>query len=254
MTHVQLVPTHMVRLLELPAAERDRHDLSSLRCVVHAAAPCPPEVKRAFMDWVGPVVHEYYSGSEGVGFCCIGPEEWLAHPGSVGRSLGGAIHVLGPDGEELPPGEEGEVWFETTRTFEYHNDPDATAAAFDERGWSWLGDLGRVDEDGYLYLTDRAGNLIISGGVNISPRESEDVLIGHPAVADVAVVGTPDPEMGERVTAFVQPAPGAVVSGDELVAWCRERLSHYKCPSEVRFVDELPRLPTGKLLKRLLPT
>ncbi|HLU41057.1 MAG TPA: AMP-binding protein [Microthrixaceae bacterium] len=253
-THVQLVPTHMVRLLELPAAERDRHDLSSLRCVVHAAAPCPPEVKRAFMDWVGPVVHEYYSGSEGVGFCCIGPEEWLAHPGSVGRSLGGAIHVLGPDGEELPPGEEGEVWFETTRTFEYHNDPDATAAAFDERGWSWLGDLGRVDEDGYLYLTDRAGNLIISGGVNISPRESEDVLIGHPAVADVAVVGTPDPEMGERVTAFVQPAPGAVVSGDELVAWCRERLSHYKCPSEVRFVDELPRLPTGKLLKRLLST
>ena len=149
-THVQLVPTHMVRLLELPAAERDRHDLSSLRCVVHAAAPCPPEVKRAFMDWVGPVVHEYYSGSEGVGFCCIGPEEWLAHPGSVGRSLGGAIHVLGPDGEELPPGEEGEVWFETTRTFEYHNDPDATAAAFDERGWSWLGDLGRADEDGYL--------------------------------------------------------------------------------------------------------
>lgn len=252
-THVQLVPTHMIRLLKLPDAERSRFDLSSLRMVVHAAAPCPVEVKRAFLDWVGPIVHEYYSGSEGAGFCCIGPEEWLAHPGSVGRSLTGAIHILGPDGEELPPGEEGEVWFETSRTFEYHKDPAKTASAWKrDRGWSWLGDLGHVDDDGYLYLTDRASNTIISGGVNIYPREVEDVLVVHPDVDDAAVLGTPHPEMGEQVTAFVQLAPGATVSADELVAWCRDRLSHFKCPREVRVVDALPRLPTGKLLKRLL--
>lgn len=251
-THVQLVPTHMIRLLELPEAQRRAVDLSSLQVVVHAAAPCPVEVKRAFMDWVGPIVHEYYSGSEGVGFCKIGPEEWLAHPGSVGRSLSGAIHVLGDDGEELPPGTEGEVWFETPRTFEYHKDPDKTASVWNDRGWSWLGDIGRVDEDGYLYLTDRASHMIISGGVNIYPREAEDVLVLHPAVADVAVLGTPDPQMGEQVTAFVQLAAGQSASEDELIAWCRDRLSHFKCPRQVRFVDELPRLPTGKLLKRRL--
>lgn len=251
-THVQLVPTHMIRLLDLPEAERSRFDLSSLEVVVHAAAPCPVEVKRAFLDWVGPIVHEYYSGSEGVGFCRIGPEEWLEHPGSVGRSLSGAIHIVDDDGEELPVGEEGEVWFETNRTFEYHKDPDKTASVWNEQGWSWLGDVGRVDEDGYLYLTDRASHMIISGGVNIYPREAEDVLVGHAAVADVAVLGTPDPEMGEQVTAFVQLAEGATATEGELVSWCRERLSHYKCPREVRFVDELPRLPTGKLLKRRL--
>ncbi len=251
-THVQLVPTHMVRLLKLPAADRERFDLSSLQMVVHAAAPCPVEVKRAFIEWVGPIVHEYYSGSEGIGFAKIGPEEWLAHPGSVGRSMSGAVHVLGPDGAELPVGEEGELWFETQRRFEYHKDPDKTAGVWNEHGWSWLGDVGRVDEGGYLYLTDRAGHMIISGGVNIYPRETEDLLIGHPAVADVAVLGVPDPEMGERVCAFVQLAPGATCSADELIAWSRDRLSHYKCPTEVRFLDELPRLPTGKLLKRLL--
>lgn len=252
-THLQLVPTHMIRLLDLPEAERARFDLSSLRMVVHAAAPCPVEVKRAFIEWVGPIVHEYYSGTEGSGFCRIGPEEWLAHPGSVGRSISGAIHIVGPDGEELPVGTEGEVWFETNRRFEYHKDAEKTAGAWNEHGWSWLGDLGRVDDEGYLYLTDRAGNLIISGGVNISPRETEDVLIGHPAVADVAVVGTPHPEMGEQVTAYVQLAPGTTATSDELVVWCRDRLTHFKCPREVRFVEELPRLPTGKLLKRLLP-
>jgi long-chain acyl-CoA synthetase len=251
-THVQLVPTHMIRLLELPEAERRQFDLSSLRWVIHAAAPCPVEVKRRFLDWVGPIVHEFYSGSEGAGFCYIGPQEWLAHPGSVGRSMTGAIHILGPDGDELAVGEEGEVWFETNRHFEYHKDPDKTRSVWDDRGWSWLGDVGRVDADGYLYLTDRASHMIISGGVNIYPREAEDVLIGHPAVADVAVLGTPDAEMGERVTAFVQCAPGVAVDPDELIEWCRARLSHFKCPRDVRFVDELPRLPTGKLLKRRL--
>jgi acyl-CoA synthetase (AMP-forming)/AMP-acid ligase II len=257
-THVQLVPTHMIRLLELPEADRARFDLSSLQRVIHAAAPCPVDVKRRFMDWVGPIVHEFYSGSEGAGFCYIGPEEWLAHPGSVGRSMTGAIHILDAEGEELPVGEEGEVWFETNRPFEYHKDPEKTRSVWDDRGWSWLGDVGRVDADGYLYLTDRASHMIISGGVNIYPREAEDVLVGHPAVADVAIMGVPDPEMGERVCAFIQLAEDPVgitadgAGADELISWCRERLSHFKCPREVRFVDELPRLPTGKLLKRLL--
>ncbi len=226
--------------------------MDGVQVVVHAAAPCPVEVKQACLDWLGPIVHEFYSGSEGAGFCYIGPEEWLAHPGSVGKSMTGAIHILDDDGEELPVGEEGEVWFETSRTFEYHRDPEKTKQVWDPRGWSWLGDVGRVDDDGYLYLTDRASNMIISGGVNIYPREIEDVLVMHPAVADVAVIGTPDPDMGERVTAFVQLAPGAAAGDDELIAWCRDRLSHFKCPRSVRFVDELPRLPTGKLLKRLL--
>jgi len=251
-THVQLVPTHMIRLLKLTDEERSRYDLSSLQMVVHAAAPCPVEVKQACLEWLGPIVHEFYSGSEGAGFCYIGPEDWLAHPGSVGKSMTGAIHIKGDDGEELPVGEEGEVWFETNRTFEYHRDPEKTKTVWDPRGWSWLGDVGRVDEDGYLYLTDRASNMIISGGVNIYPREIEDVLVMHPTVADVAVIGTPHPDMGEQVTAFVQLADGASVSADELIAYCREHLSHFKCPREVRFVDDLPRLPTGKLLKRLL--
>ncbi len=253
-THMQLVPTHMIRLLKLPEAERARFDLSSLQMVVHAAAPCPVEVKQAFLDWLGPIVHEFYSGSEGAGFTYIGPEDWLAHPGSVGKSMTGTIHIVGEDGEELPVGEEGEVWFETNRTFEYHRDPEKTKSAWDPRGWAWLGDVGKVDEEGYLYLTDRASNMIISGGVNIYPREIEDVLVVHPAIDDVAVLGTPDPEMGEQVTAFVQLADGAQVDTDELIEWCRARLSHFKCPRAVRFVDELPRLPTGKLLKRLLLT
>ncbi|MDQ6697364.1 MAG: AMP-binding protein [Actinomycetota bacterium] len=253
-THVQLVPTHMIRLLKLPEAQRHGFDLSSLEMVVHAAAPCPVEIKAAFIDWLGPIVHEFYSGSEGAGFCYIGPEDWLAHRGSVGRSMTGAIHVLDEHREELPVGEEGEVWFETNRSFEYHRDPEKTKTAWDPRGWSWLGDVGRVDDDGYLYLTDRASNLIISGGVNIYPREVEDALVVHPAVADVAVLGTPDQEMGEHVTAFVLLSEGSGASGGELIDWCRARLSHFKCPTEVRFVDDLPRLPTGKLLKRRLLT
>jgi long-chain acyl-CoA synthetase len=255
-THMQVVPTHLVRLMKLPAEVRDAADVSSLRTVVHAAAPCPPEVKRAAIDWLGPIVHEFYSGSEGSGFCAIGPEEWLEHPGSVGRSLMGAVHIVDDEGRELPTGEEGQVWFESATTFEYHGDPEKTASVWNDKGWSTLGDIGRVDDDGYLYLTDRAGNMIISGGVNIYPREIEDVLITHPAVADVAVVGRPDDDMGERVVAYVQaadPGPADARLPDELISWCRERLTHFKCPREIRFVDELPRLPTGKLLKRLLP-
>jgi acyl-CoA synthetase (AMP-forming)/AMP-acid ligase II len=257
-THVQFVPTHLVRLTKLPEEVRSRYDLSSLRYVVHAAAPCPPEVKRAAIEWLGPLVHEYYSGSEGVGFCAIGPEEWLAHPGSVGRSLLGPVHIVGPDGDEVPVGDEGEVWFETPVRFEYHGDPAKTAAAFDAHGWSTLGDVGRVDGDGYLYLTDRVSNMIITGGVNVYPREVEDVLVVHPAVADVAVIGVPDPDMGEAVRAVVQRAevtggaPGDELAA-ELIALCRDRIAHFKCPTSVVFVDDLPRLPSGKLVKRMLP-
>ncbi|MCU1352731.1 MAG: AMP-dependent synthetase and ligase, partial [Acidimicrobiales bacterium] len=257
-THLQVVPTHLIRLLKLPAAVRARYDLSSLRMVVHAAAPCPVAAKRDAMDWLGPIIHEYYAGSEGNGFCAIGPEEWLARPGSVGRSLLGAVHIVGPDGGELPVGEEGEVWFESPRRFAYHGDPTKTASVWNEAGWSTIGDIGRLDDDGYLYLTDRASNMIISGGVNIYPQEIEDLLLGHPAVLDAAVIGTPDPEMGEQVTAYVQPdltqAPsgGAADLPSELIAYCRDHLAHFKCPRTVVLVDELPRLPTGKLLKRLL--
>jgi acyl-CoA synthetase (AMP-forming)/AMP-acid ligase II len=254
-THMQLVPTHMVRLLKLPEEDRRRFDLSSLQMIVHAAAPCPVEVKRATIDWLGPIVHEYYAGSEGTGFCIIGPEDWLAHPGSVGKSLLGTIHILDDEGAEQPVGEEGGVWFETSRHFVYHGDAEKTAQAWNDRGWNSLGDVGRLDADGYLYLTDRASNMIISGGVNIYPREVEDHLVVHPAVADVAVLGTPDPDWGEQVTAFVQLLPGVEPSdelAEALIEHCRDRLSHFKCPRSVRFVDDLPRLPTGKLLKRLL--
>ena len=255
-THAQVVPTHLVRLLKLPEADRNRFDLSSLEKLVHAAAPCPPEVKRAAIEWLGPIVYEYYSGSEGVGYCAIGPEEWLAHPGSVGRSLLAPVHIVDDDGNEVPARTEGQVWFETTSSFEYHGDPEKTAAAFDHRGWGCLGDMGWVDEDDYLYLTDRISNMIISGGVNIYPREVEDALIGHPGVTDVAVIGVADDDMGEAVRAIVQPAkfpadPDAFAR--ELIEFCRDRIAHYKCPRSVRLVDELPRLPTGKIARRLLP-
>jgi acyl-CoA synthetase (AMP-forming)/AMP-acid ligase II len=255
-THVQFVPTHLVRLLKLPEADRARFDLSSLEVVVHAAAPCPPEVKRAALEWLGPIVHEYYSGSEGAGFCAIGPDEWLARPGSVGRSLLGTAHVVDADGTELGTGDVGQIWFESGQTFSYHGDAAKTAEAHDERGWSTLGDMGYLDEDGYLYLTDRVSNMIISGGVNLYPREIEDVLILHPDVADVAVVGVSDADMGEAVRAVVQVADGVTVDDtfdERLIAFARDRLSSFKCPRSVVVVDELPRLATGKLAKRLLP-
>jgi long-chain acyl-CoA synthetase len=253
-THAQFVPTMFVRMLRLPPDERERYDLSSLQFVVHAAAPCPVPVKRQMLEWWGPIIHEYYSGTEDIGSTFITPEEWLAHPGSVGRPLE-ECHVVGPDGEELPPGEEGVVYFAGGRPFEYHNDPDKTASVTDRRGWRTLGDIGRLDEDGYLYLTDRQAHMIISGGVNIYPQEAENVLTGHPAVADVAVIGVPDAEMGEAVKAVVQPVDGAAAGPDleaELLEHCRSELATYKCPRTVDFVDELPRDPNGKLYKRLL--
>ena len=254
-THTQMVPTYLVRLLKLADATRARYDLSSLQMVGHAAAPCPPEVKRAAIDWLGLIVYEYYAASEGTGFCAIGPQEWLDHPGSVGKSLLGGVHIVDEDGNELPIGEEGEIWFEALHRFNYHGDPEKTAKAFNDKGWNSIGDIRRLDQEGYLYLTDRVSNMIISGGVTLTPHAAEDLMILHDAVGDVAVIGTPDEVMGEQVTAFVQLQAGEVGTpqlADALVEFCRERLSHFKCPREVRFVEALPRLPNGKLLKRLL--
>jgi long-chain acyl-CoA synthetase len=256
-TFTQVVPTMFIRLLKLPDEVRSRYDLSSLTAVVHAAAPCPVEVKERIIEWFGPVVHEYYAGTEGNGFVYCNSEQWLAHKGTVGQSLLGPLHILGDDDEELPAGEPGTIYFESASTFEYHGDPDKTNASRDPkgRGWSTLGDVGYLDDDGFLYLTDRKAYMIISGGVNIYPQEAENVLALHPKVADVAVFGIPDDEMGEQVHAVVQPADGVAGTPEvasELIAYCRERLAHLKCPRSVDFRAELPRHPTGKLYKRLL--
>ncbi|WP_433598251.1 AMP-binding protein [Nocardia sp. CA-135953] len=251
-THGQFVPTMFVRMLKLPESERIRRDVSSLRVVVHAAAPCPSAVKRAMIEWFGPTLVEFYAGSEGSGFCMIDSAEWLAHPGSVGKALIGVPHICDESGRELPVGAVGTVWFSDVPQFRYHGDSNKTAAAHNAAGWNTLGDLGRLDEEGYLYLSGRRGDLIISGGVNIYPQEVEDVLVLHPAVTDAAVVGVPDGEFGQRVHAVVQPASDAE-SGQSLEAalieYCRARLAHYKCPKTVSF-EEIPRLPSGKLLRR----
>ena len=254
-TLVQVVPTMLIRLLRLPAETRARYDLSSLRTVLHAAAPCPPDVKREVIEWLGPIVDEYYSGTEGSGITYVTSKEWLERPGTVGRPILGEIHVTDDEGDELGPGEEGTIWFSAGGTYEYHGDPAATARRRHELGWTTLDDIGHVDADGYLFLTDRRDHMIVSGGVNISPQEAEDVLVSHPLVADAAVIGVPNADLGEEVKAVVVLVDPASASGDvadELLAACRARLSRYKCPRTIDFVDELPRLPTGKLAKRLL--
>lgn len=254
-THATWVPTHFVRLLKLPPPVRARHDHSSLRAVIHAAAPCPVAVKQAMIDWWGPIVHEYYSGTECCGITALASDEWLARPGSVGKAVLGNVRILGPDGEELPAGETGDVYFADGPVFAYHNDPEKTAAAINARGWATLGDVGHVDRDGYLYLTDRRSFMIISGGVNIYPQEIENCLVTHPRVADVAVIGVPDEDLGERVMAVVQLAPGVVAGpelADELAGFTRSVLGGVKTPKAFVFRDELPREPTGKLMKRKL--
>jgi long-chain acyl-CoA synthetase len=254
-THTQLVPTMFVRLLRLPPEERARYDLSSLKCAVHAAAPCPIPVKEEMLDWWGPIVWEYYAGTEGAGMTVVDPASWLTHKGSVGRAVMGTLKICGPDGEELPPGEVGGIYFADGRPFEYHNDPQKTAESRNVKGWATLGDIGYVDQEGYLYLTDRKAYVIISGGVNIYPQECENLLATHPSVHDVAVFGVPHDEFGEEVKAVVQPHDmrdaGPALEA-ELIAFCRRQLSPIKCPRSIDFEAELPREPTGKLQKRLL--
>jgi long-chain acyl-CoA synthetase len=254
-THAQMVPTHFVRILKLDPAIRSKYDLSTLRNLFHAAAPCPVPVKEQMIQWLGPIVHEYYGGTEGNGLTVIGPQEWLTHKGSVGRAAVAELHICSETGEPLPPRQEGLVYFGGGRQFKYHNDPGKTADAYNRLGWSTLGDIGWLDEEGYLYLTDRKSFMIISGGVNIYPQEIENLLVTHPKVMDVAVVGAPDEEMGEKVVAVVQPMDWSE-AGDalaaELDAFARAHLSHVKIPRRIDFMQELPRHATGKLYKRLI--
>ena len=255
MTASQWVPSMFVRMFKLSDAERSRYDLSSLKTAIHAAAPCPIPVKEKMIDWWGPVLFEYYAGTEGNGFTSIDSEDWLAHKGSVGRPLLGELHILDDEGNELPTGREGGIYFGGGGSFEYHNDAEKTAESRSAQGWSTLGDIGYADEEGYLYLTDRKANMIISGGVNIYPQETENVLITHPKVADVAVFGVPNEDFGEEVKAVVQPIDMADANADlanELIEYCQSQLSKIKCPRSVDFEAELPRHPTGKLYKRLL--
>ena len=255
-THCQMVPVMFNRLLRLPEDVRARYDTSSLECIVHAAAPCPVHVKRAMIDWLGPIITEYYGATEANGFTFCDTADWLAHPGTVGRPILGELHILDSEGRECPPGTDGTIWFRGATAFEYFEDPVKTAESRSGDGTaSAVGDIGHVDADGYLYLTDRKSYMIISGGVNIYPQETENILSAHPAVHDVAVIGVPNEDLGEEVKAVVQLAdPAAAGPGlaEELIAYCRDRLAHFKCPRTVDFVPELPRSDTGKLYKRLL--
>ena len=253
-THVQMVPTMFLRMLKLDPKVRNSYDVSSLECGIHAAAPCPVDVKRQMLEWWGPIIWEYYAGTEGVGGTIIGPEEWLAHPGSVGRPLS-RVHILAEDGKEVPVGKAGAIYFEGGAQFEYHNDPMKTASITNDKGWRTLGDVGYVDEEGYLYLTDRATFMIVSGGVNIYPQEAENTLLLHPKVADAAVFGVPNPDFGEEVKAVIQPVAWSEAGPEleaQLIEHCRASLGHYKCPRSIDFVPELPRDPNGKLYKRRL--
>jgi long-chain acyl-CoA synthetase len=255
-THSQLVPTMFSRMLKLAPEVRARADVSSLKIAVHAAAPCPVQVKEAMIDWWGPIIDEYYGATEGLGFTACNSAEWLAHRGSVGRVLMGDIHIQDEDGRPVAPGQPGEIWFKTATPFVYFNDPERTALTRSADGsMSTVGDMGYLDADGFLYLTDRSTFMIISGGVNIYPQECENLLITHPKVADAAVFGVPNADLGEEVKAVVQPLPGQAHSPElaqELMAFCRQHLAHLKCPRSIDFSHQLPRLPTGKLYKRQL--
>lgn len=255
-THSNWVPTMFVRMLKLPAEVRSRHDLSSHRVAIHGAGPISQVTKQQMIDWWGPVLYEYYAASEGNGMTYITSAEWLTHKGSVGRAAIGRLHIVDDEtGVEQPTGKPGMVYFEAGQPFAYHNDDGKTQQAFNDRGWSTLGDVGYLDGEGYLYLTDRKAFMIISGGVNIYPQEAENVLIEHPKVADVAVIGVPNEDFGEEVKAVVQPvdmADAGPALAEELVAFCRARLAAIKCPRSVDFQAELPRHPTGKLYKRLI--
>jgi long-chain acyl-CoA synthetase len=255
-THSQWVPIMFVRMLKLPAQVRSRYELGSMQFAIHAAAPCPIEIKEQMIEWWGPVIVEYYGASEGIGFAMIDSAQWLDHKGSVGRALVGDIHIVDDAGDELPAREVGTVYFSGSQTvFQYHNEPAKTAGAYNKRGWATVGDLGYVDEEDYLYLTDRKHFTIISGGVNIYPQEVENLLINHGKVADVAVFGVPHDEFGEEVKAVIQPGNWADATDEvaiELMEWLRERVSHLKVPHSIEFRKELPRHDNGKLYKRHL--
>ena len=254
-THSQWVPTMFVRMLKLNPAVRTQFDLSSMKMVVHAAAPCPVDVKEQMIEWWGPIIHEYYAGTENNGFCSITTPEWLAHKGSVGCASQGILHICDDDGAPLAQGESGAVYFSDGPQFVYHNDPEKTAQTRNAQGWTTLGDIGYLDDQGYLYLVDRKAFMIISGGVNIYPQEAENVLLQHPKVLDAAVIGVPNPDWGEEVKAVVQAVneqEAGPALADELLAFCRHHLADFKCPRSIDFDPELPRLPTGKLYKKLV--
>ena len=254
-TDSQWVPTHFVRMLKLDPAQREKYDLSSHQRALHAAAPCPVPVKQAMIEWWGPIVNEYYAGSEGIGMTLVKSADWLSHPGTVGKAIHGTLHVCGPDGEELPAGQDGLIYFENAILPTYHNDPEKTAEAMHPKGWMTLGDIGHVDEEGFLYLTDRMSHMIISGGVNIYPQEVENLLISHDKVMDAAVIGAPDPDFGEMVVAVVQPvdmADAGEALENELRAYLAPKLARIKLPKLFDFRPELPREANGKLYKREL--
>ncbi len=254
-THSQWVPTMFVRMLKLPEEERIKYDISSMKLAIHAAAPIPIPVKEQMIEWWGPIFHEYYAGTEANGYTQINSKEWMSHKGSVGRPLWGVIHILDETGNELPPFKPGMIYVGNGLEFEYHEDPEKTEASRTAEGWSTMGDIGYLDDEGYLYLTDRKANMIISGGVNIYPQEAENVLIMHPDVLDVAVFGIPNEEFGEEVKGVVQ-LRDITKAGPEmetiLLEYCRSQLSKIKCPKSIDFQEELPRTPAGKLLKRLI--
>ena len=257
-THSQWVPTMFVRMLKLPDKDRARYNLSSHECAIHAAAPCPVDVKRQMIEWWGPIIEEYYAGTEGIGSTRISSMEWLEHPGSVGQTKGGEIHICDENGIEQPLGQPGIIYFAQQRpSFHYHHAPEKTRDARhpEHENWSTLGDIGYLDADGYLFLTDRRSFMIVSGGVNIYPQEIENALIMHPSVFDVAVFGVPNEDFGEEVKAVVQVAEGVSPSpqtADDLLEFTAGKIAKYMVPKSIDFIDEMPRLPTGKLYKRLL--